>query len=107
MDPPRGPRWGIALPDLTGRRAIVTGASDGVGVGIARGLAAAGAEVILPVRNRAKGERAAEADPRQRFRMLRSAWPTWTSPIWDRSRHPLVHCSRTGARSICSCSTRG
>lgn len=59
MDAPREPRWSIPLPDLTGRRAIVTGASDGVGVEIARGLSAAGAQVILPVRNRAKGERAA------------------------------------------------
>ena len=60
MDSPRAPRWSLRLPDLTGRRAMVTGASDGVGVEIARGLAAAGAEVVLPVRNRAKGERAAE-----------------------------------------------
>ncbi|BBG00261.1 MULTISPECIES: SDR family oxidoreductase [Pseudonocardia] len=45
-------------PDLTGRRAVVTGASDGVGLGIAARLAAAGAEVILPVRNPAKGEAA-------------------------------------------------
>jgi NAD(P)-dependent dehydrogenase (short-subunit alcohol dehydrogenase family) len=59
VDAPRAPRWSIRLPDLTGQRAMVTGASDGVGVEIARGLAAAGAEVVLPVRNRAKGERAA------------------------------------------------
>lgn len=48
----------LTLPDLTCRRAVVTGASDGIGVGIATRLAAAGAEVILPVRNREKGERA-------------------------------------------------
>lgn len=58
MQPPRAPRWAIRLPDLSGRRAIVTGASDGVGVEIARGLAAAGADVVLPVRNRDKGDRA-------------------------------------------------
>ncbi|QIG38781.1 SDR family NAD(P)-dependent oxidoreductase [Microbacterium sp. 4R-513] len=58
MSSPRAPRWSIPLPDLTGQRAVVTGASDGVGVEIARGLAAAGADVVLPVRNRAKGERA-------------------------------------------------
>ncbi|NAZ76518.1 SDR family NAD(P)-dependent oxidoreductase [Kineococcus sp. T13] len=48
----------LDLPDLSGRRAVVTGASDGIGLGIAGSLAAAGAEVVLPVRNRAKGEAA-------------------------------------------------
>ena len=48
----------LTVPDLTGRRAVVTGASDGMGLGIAARLAAAGAEVILPVRNRTKGEAA-------------------------------------------------
>jgi len=50
----------IAVPDLTGRLAVVTGASDGIGFVIAGRLAAAGAEVVLPVRNRAKGEQAAD-----------------------------------------------
>lgn len=48
----------ITLPDLTGRRAVVTGGSDGIGLVIARRLAAAGAEVVLPVRNPVKGEAA-------------------------------------------------
>ncbi|WP_127552510.1 SDR family oxidoreductase [Actinoplanes sp. OR16] len=45
----------ITLPDMSGKLAVVTGASDGVGLVIARRLAEAGAEVIMPVRNRAKG----------------------------------------------------
>ena len=49
----------IDIPDQSGRRAVVTGASDGIGAGIARRLAAAGAEVVLPVRNLDKGGRAA------------------------------------------------
>lgn len=44
--------------DLSGRTALITGASGGLGLEIARGIAAAGARVIMPVRNRAKGERA-------------------------------------------------
>lgn len=40
---------------------MVTGGSDGMGLRIARRLAAAGAEVVLPVRNRAKGEAALDA----------------------------------------------
>jgi NAD(P)-dependent dehydrogenase (short-subunit alcohol dehydrogenase family) len=49
------------VPRLTGQRAVVTGASDGIGLGIAARLAAAGAHVVLPVRNRVKGEAALEA----------------------------------------------
>ncbi|NEV85275.1 SDR family NAD(P)-dependent oxidoreductase [Streptomyces tendae] len=51
----------ITVPDLTGRRAVVTGASDGLGLGIATRLAAAGAQVLLPVRNPRKGEAALDA----------------------------------------------
>lgn len=36
----------ITLPNLTGKRALVTGASDGMGLGMTTRLAAAGAEVI-------------------------------------------------------------
>jgi NAD(P)-dependent dehydrogenase (short-subunit alcohol dehydrogenase family) len=55
----------LTLPDLTGRRAVVTGASDGIGLGIAARLAETGAEVVLPVRNQRKGE-AALAEIRRR-----------------------------------------
>lgn len=48
----------VEVPDLSGKRALITGASDGLGLGIATSLAAAGAEVIMPVRNRRKGEAA-------------------------------------------------
>jgi NAD(P)-dependent dehydrogenase (short-subunit alcohol dehydrogenase family) len=50
----------IAVPDLTGRLALVTGASDGIGFHIAARLARAGAEILMPVRNRAKGDAAAD-----------------------------------------------
>ncbi|MGW4954753.1 SDR family oxidoreductase [Streptomyces parvulus] len=54
------PRKPIDFPiaDLSGKRAVVSGASDGIGLGIATALAAAGAEVLLPVRNPRKGEAA-------------------------------------------------
>jgi len=46
--------------DLTGKRAIVTGGSSGIGVETARALAAAGAEVTLAVRNAEAGRSVAE-----------------------------------------------
>ena len=45
--------------DLSGRRAVVTGAASGIGVETARALAHAGAQVTLAVRDTAAGERVA------------------------------------------------
>ena len=47
-----------ALFDLTGRRALVTGSGQGIGLALAKGLAAAGAAVILNGRDAAKLEKA-------------------------------------------------
>ena len=64
----------IAVPELSGRLAIVTGANSGLGFALTARLAAAGAEVVLAVRNWSKGEEAiarirAEI-PTARLRML-------------------------------------
>ncbi|MEU4669658.1 SDR family NAD(P)-dependent oxidoreductase [Amycolatopsis sp. NPDC023774] len=45
--------------DLSGRRAVVTGAASGIGEETARALASAGAEVMLAVRDVAAGDRVA------------------------------------------------
>ena len=45
--------------DLSGRRAVVTGASSGIGIETARALAAAGADLTLAVRNIEAGARTA------------------------------------------------
>jgi 2-deoxy-D-gluconate 3-dehydrogenase len=45
----------MSLFDLTGRVAIVTGGNGGIGLGMAEGIAAAGATVVLAGRNAAKG----------------------------------------------------
>ena len=40
--------------DLSGKTAVVTGGNGGIGLGMARGLAAAGARVVVAARNREK-----------------------------------------------------
>ena len=47
------------IPDQTGRRVVVTGASSGLGEVTARELARKGAHVVLAVRDRGKGEASA------------------------------------------------
>jgi NAD(P)-dependent dehydrogenase (short-subunit alcohol dehydrogenase family) len=49
----------VAGVDLSGKRAIVTGGSSGIGIETARALAGAGAEVTLAVRDTGAGERTA------------------------------------------------
>lgn len=64
----------VALPDLHGRSALVTGAGAGIGREIARALAGAGCEVLMPVRDRGRGELAAagirETVPEARLSLL-------------------------------------
>ncbi|MCC8247715.1 SDR family NAD(P)-dependent oxidoreductase [Saccharothrix luteola] len=50
----------VAGIDLTGKRAVVTGAASGIGVETARALASAGAEVTLAVRDTGAGRRVAD-----------------------------------------------
>jgi NAD(P)-dependent dehydrogenase (short-subunit alcohol dehydrogenase family) len=50
----------VANVDLHGKRAVVTGASSGIGVETARALASTGAEVTLAVRNLGAGRKVAD-----------------------------------------------
>jgi NAD(P)-dependent dehydrogenase (short-subunit alcohol dehydrogenase family) len=52
------PNLVATVPDLSGRLAVVTGSNSGLGFGLARRLSAAGADVVMAIRNRAKGEAA-------------------------------------------------
>ena len=50
-------RWTTGdIPDLGGRRAVVTGANSGLGLVVARELARKGAAVVMACRNQRKGE---------------------------------------------------
>jgi NAD(P)-dependent dehydrogenase (short-subunit alcohol dehydrogenase family) len=52
--------WGVdKIPNLTGKKVVVTGASSGIGYEAALALAAKGAEVTLAVRDTARGEASA------------------------------------------------
>jgi 2-deoxy-D-gluconate 3-dehydrogenase len=51
----------LQMFDLSGKTALVTGGNGGIGLGMARGLAAAGARVVLIGRNADKGETAKQA----------------------------------------------
>ena len=51
----------LTLFDLTGKRALITGSSQGIGHALARGLAAAGAEIVMNGRDSVKLGQAAAA----------------------------------------------
>jgi NAD(P)-dependent dehydrogenase (short-subunit alcohol dehydrogenase family) len=65
----------VLVPDLSGKLAIVTGANSGLGLGLTGRLAAAGAEVVMAVRNLEKGDAARNevlaAHPEARLRLER------------------------------------
>src|SRR5438105_9860404 len=55
--------------DLTGRRALVTGGGSGLGLAIARGLAEAGASVVINGRHRDRLDTAAGELAREGYRV--------------------------------------
>ena len=62
----------LEMFNLSGKRALITGSSQGIGFALARGLAGAGAEIILNGRDQAKLEPRARAWRRGRNRAVPS-----------------------------------
>ena len=78
----------LKLFDLTGKRALVTGSSQGIGLALARGLAAAGASIVLNGRDAAKLEAAAKA--------LRDEGATVDTLAFDATDHDAVRAAVDG-----------
>lgn len=72
----------IQLFDLTGKRALITGSSQGIGIALAKGLADAGAEIVLNGRD---GDKLAQAAAR-----LRKAGATVHQLAFDVTDHDAV-----------------
>ena len=85
----------VAGVDLSGKRAIVTGAASGIGVETSRALASAGADVTLAVRNSAAGAAvAADIGHGSRVAALDLSDPSSVGAFiraWDGALHILVH----------------
>ncbi|MEH0400829.1 oxidoreductase [[Kitasatospora] papulosa] len=101
-------RFSLAdLPDLTGRTAVVTGASSGIGLVAARALAERGARVVLAVRDPEKGEavaatmkgpvqaRALELADLSSVRAFAGDTPGRVDVWVNKAGHSLVPLSRT------------
>ena len=79
---------GAELFDLGGKRALVSGSSQGIGFALARGLAEAGAAVVLNGRNAEKLSDAAET--------LRSEGHTAHELVFDATDHDAVATAVNG-----------
>ena len=53
----------MQLFDLSGRVAVITGGNGGIGLGMAKGMAAAGATIVVAGRDAAKNTAAVQRDP--------------------------------------------
>jgi NAD(P)-dependent dehydrogenase (short-subunit alcohol dehydrogenase family) len=89
----------LAGVDLSGTRAVITGATSGVGVETSLALAGAGAAVVSGVRDVDSGRRPPPGSPRRRVRPM-SALLVSISPTSARSAS-----SSTAGTDLCTCSS--
>lgn len=92
--------WTIEqIPPQTGRIAVVTGATSGIGYEAALALAGAGARVVLASRNEAKG-----AEMLARIRAAHPGAEVSFEPL-DLASLKSVRTARTACRGRCRAST--
>ena len=82
----------LEMPDLSGRLAVVTGANSGLGLGLVKRLAEAGADVVLAVRSLAKG--------RDALAQLQNHVPTATLSLCQADLSSLDSIAAAGERLI-------
>jgi gluconate 5-dehydrogenase len=78
----------LSLFDLTAKRALITGSSQGIGMALARGMAAAGAEIVMNGRDAAKLTAAAN--------VLRGEGFTIHELVFDVTDHNAVRAAVDG-----------
>ena len=78
----------LSLFDLTAKRALITGSSQGIGFALARGMAAAGAEIVMNGRDAAKLTAAAN--------LLRGEGFTIHELVFDVTDHAAVRAAVDG-----------
>lgn len=83
----------LTLFDLSGKRALITGSSQGIGLALARGLAQAGAEVVLNGRDVVKMDAAA--------RGLRAEGHRVQTLAFDATDHGAVRRAVDGFEETC------
>jgi gluconate 5-dehydrogenase len=84
----QGNSMSLQLFDLTGKRALITGSSQGIGFALARGLGAAGAAIVMNGRDAVKLEAAAIT--------LRSEGFTVQTLVFDATDHNGVRAAVDG-----------
>ncbi len=116
MQPRRQPWTTADLPSLEGRVAVVTGANSGLGYWTARGLAGAGAEVVLACRSAVRAAAAAgeirRALPRARIECLEldlgdlESVRIFATILATRHRRLDILCNNAGVMALPLCRTR-
>ena len=93
------------VPDQSGRLAIVTGSNTGLGYDTARVLAGRGAEVVMAVRDTAKGDAAAASI--RRLPPAQGHCDKLDLGCLARSSRPPPNSARPTRASTCSSTTPG